>query len=291
MKWKDVFIVLIAIAFVASNIFWWQESTRITQKMGSVQKKLLNADEARIILEQKLTEIPEIPAVVEKPVYIEKVVEKIVEKEVLPEIKSQKMPVLAYSRATKKGVVGNVEISLVSGKGDTLIDIRPFNSPSVQLSARNAVDAAMREAGIRSLRDKDIKIKFNIDAQAVGGESAGLAIGLAVLALITDTKIKNYIAATGTIADDGTVGKVGGILAKAEAVAQKGARLMLIPRGEGEITALTPHYFVDPTTGEVMRKGEPVMRKINVIQEARRRWNLEVQQVATLAEARKHAFG
>lgn len=293
MKWKEVVIVLIAVAFVASNVFWWQQSAGYAQKLAKFQQEVVKSDDARVLLEQRIIELeqrPEVPAVVEKPVYVEKVVEKIVEKEVLPEVKSQRMPVLAYSRVTQKGVVGYVEISLVPGKGDTLIDIRPFNSPSVQLSARNAVDSAMREAGIRSLRDKDIKIKFNIDAQAVGGESAGLAIGLAVLALITDTKVKDYVAATGTIDADGSVGKVGGILAKAEAVAKKGARLMLIPRGEGEITALTPHYFVDPNTGEVVRKGEPIMRKINVIQEARRRWNLEVQQVATLTEARKYAF-
>lgn len=292
MHWKDTAIVIIFITIVASNLYWWQESVRYARTIAAFEQERMNGEEVRSILEQKLAELgQQVPVVVEKPVYIEKVVEKIVEKEVMPVVKSQRMPVLAYSRVTKKGVVGYVEISFVQGKGDTLIDIRPFNSPSVQLSARNAVDAAMREAGIRTLRDKDIKIEFNIDAQAVGGESAGLAIGLAVLALLTDTKIKDTIAATGTIDTDGTVGKVGGILAKAEAVAKKGARLLLIPRGEGEVTALTPHYFVDPQTGEVVRKGEPVMRKINVPQEARRRWNLEVQQVATLAEAKKYAFG
>ncbi|GEM_PF-6861616 len=214
----------------------------------------------------------------------------IVEKETKQETKTSYMPVLAYNRATQQGVVGYVEVSLVPGKGDILIDVRPFNSPSVQNSAQNAVAAALKEAGKRQLGYKDIKIKFYIDSQAVGGESAGIAIALATLSLLTDQEIKDHVAATGTIDRDGKIGKVGGVLQKAEAASKKNNKLLLIPRGEGEVTAITPHYFIDPETGKRVGKGEPIERKINVIKEARSRWNLEVQQVATLSEAKKYAF-
>jgi len=152
------------------------------------------------------------------------------------------------------------------------------------------VMAALKEAGMRQLGYKDVKIKFYIDSEAVGGESAGIAIALATLALLTDKETKEYVAATGTIDRDGTIGKVGGILQKAEAASKKNTRVLLIPRGEGEITAITPHYFIDPETGKRVGKGEPIERKINVIKEARSRWNLEVQQVATLSEAKKYVF-
>ena len=77
MKWKEVVIVLIAIAFVATNIFWWQQSTGYAQKLAQFQREVVKTDEVRVLLEQKIIELeqrPEVPVVVEKPVYVEKIV-------------------------------------------------------------------------------------------------------------------------------------------------------------------------------------------------------------------------
>ncbi len=266
--------------------------------LGACQKQQVNEVELKQAVEQKVEEITSLKesvaeleaklkqaeAQIEKPTIIEKIVEK------EAEIKTQKYPILAYSRKDEKGVVGFVEVSLLPGSGDTLIDVRPFNALAVQKSARNAVDAALNILGKGNLGNKDIKIKFNIDARAVGGESAGLAIGIATYSLLSGKKVKPHVAGTGTISTKGEIGKVGGILAKAEAISKKGVSIMLIPRGEAQITVKTPHHFVDPRTGKVVRKGKPVLRQINVLKEARQRWKMNVIQVSSLKEALDHAL-
>ena len=45
---------------------------------------------------------------------------------------------------------------------------------------------------------------------------------------------------TGTINEDGTIGEVGGVLQKAKAAKELGAKLFLVPKGEGEQTFLKP---------------------------------------------------
>ena len=287
MYWKEVIIGILLVFLIGSAIYWWQQSVYKEQEVNLLQKKLFETtNEVKFINEQSQKNINQKPLIIEKPIYVEKIIEKTVQEL----IKSKKMPVLAYNRRTKEGEVGYVEISLLPGKGDVLIDVRPFNAIAVQLSARNAATAAIHQAGISKLVDKDIKIEFNIGAEAIGGESAGIAIALATYALITNKEIKEHVAATGTIDEEGVIGKIGGVLPKAEAASKKGATLFLIPRGEGEIMAYTPHYFINPITKEVVAKGEPILRKINVIKEARSRWGLEIQQVSTLPEAIKYAL-
>ena len=275
---KESIIIILLISIVAGTAYFQNEIQQHKNQATELQKQIEQKN-TQLLARQETKQAEQ-----QAPKQI------IIEKEITQEIKTSYMPVLAYNRATRQGVVGYVEVSLVPGKGDTLIDVRPFNSPTVQKSAQNAVMAALKEAGMRQLGYKDVKIKFYIDSEAVGGESAGIAIALATLALLTDKETKEYVAATGTIDRDGTIGKVGGILQKAEAASKKNTRVLLIPRGEGEITAITPHYFIDPETGKRVGKGEPIERKINVIKEARSRWNLEVQQVATLSEAKKYVF-
>lgn len=277
-------LVVLAVVIVVSLVINFQtsEPKTVVVKDESAQRDIAQKALEIEALKQKIAEL-------EQKASTPVVVEKVIEKEVSPVIKVRQMPVLAYSRVTQKGVVGSVEVSLVPGKGDILIDVRPFNSIAVQQSAEKSVKAAMKEANILSLRDKDIKIKFSIGAEAVGGESAGIAIALATLALLTDAKIKKTVAATGTMDEFGNVGKVGGILQKAEAISKKGVKLLLIPRGTGEVIATTPQYFVDET-GKRVGKGPNVQRPINAIKEARSRWNLELQQVSTLSGAKQYVL-
>jgi Lon-like protease len=80
----------------------------------------------------------------------------------------------------------------------------------------------------------DFPIDVKIDTGDVGGPSAGLAFTLALLDDLTpgDLTGGHDIAATGTIAGDGTVGPVGGTGQKAAAVRAKGAELFLVPRAD-----------------------------------------------------------
>ena len=55
---------------------------------------------------------------------------------------------------------------------------------------------------------------FEIESEAkiVDGPSAGLPITLALIKMVTDKPLPNYVSGTGTIASNGNIGKVGSVL-------------------------------------------------------------------------------
>jgi PDZ domain-containing protein len=88
-----------------------------------------------------------------------------------------------------------------------------------------------------STRNLHVVLPFNITFRArpgVGGPSAGLAYALAVTDMLDkpDDARGRTIAATGTIAPDGSVGPVGGVHEKAIAVRRAGAKVFLVPSEE-----------------------------------------------------------
>ena len=84
------------------------------------------------------------------------------------------------------------------------------------------------------ITDFDFPIDVTIDSGRVGGPSAGLAFTLAVLDVLTPGELTggHRVAATGTIALDGTVGPVGGGPQKAIAVRNAGYDAFLVPSAE-----------------------------------------------------------
>ena len=74
----------------------------------------------------------------------------------------------------------------------------------------------------------------NIDVGNIGGPSAGLALTLGLLDVLSGGQLTggHKVAATGTIAIDGTVGDVGGVAQKAVAVRNAGAQVFLVPPPE-----------------------------------------------------------
>lgn len=72
------------------------------------------------------------------------------------------------------------------------------------------------------------------DVGDIGGPSAGLALTLALLNVLSNGKLTggHKVAATGTIDPDGDVGDVGGVAQKTVAVRRAGVQLFLVPRQE-----------------------------------------------------------
>ena len=84
----------------------------------------------------------------------------------------------------------------------------------------------------------DVQMPFPVDIASdnVGGPSAGFMFALGIFDAVTDGDLTrgHYVAGTGTIAQDGTVGAVGGAAEKALAAEQDGAQVFLVPRGDAE---------------------------------------------------------
>ena len=86
-------------------------------------------------------------------------------------------------------------------------------------------------AEIFDVRPADPAIRVTIDAGALAGPSAGLALALHIYERIAGESLTGgrRIAATGTIEPSGDVGAVGGVFMKAIAASRAGADLFLVP--------------------------------------------------------------
>jgi PDZ domain-containing protein len=82
----------------------------------------------------------------------------------------------------------------------------------------------------------EVRMPFPVDIESdnVGGPSAGFMFALGILDAVTDGDLTRgyYVAGTGTIAADGTVGAVGGAAEKALAAEQDGAQVFLVPTAD-----------------------------------------------------------
>lgn len=77
--------------------------------------------------------------------------------------------------------------------------------------------------------DPSLRISYNVGD--IGGPSAGLMLSLAVVDRLSTGELTRgkFIAGTGTIADDGEVGPIGGITHKTRAARDAGATVFLVP--------------------------------------------------------------
>jgi PDZ domain-containing protein len=75
---------------------------------------------------------------------------------------------------------------------------------------------------------------IDIQIDNVGGPSAGLVFSLGIIQKVgkIDVTKGRTVAVTGTIDDDGVVGKIGGIQHKMEAAVAQGATIFLVPTAD-----------------------------------------------------------
>ena len=80
-----------------------------------------------------------------------------------------------------------------------------------------------------SVPASDIDVEYNLED--IGGPSAGMMFSLAVVDKLSPGALNGgkFVAGTGTIAEDGSVGPIGGIAHKVRAAEEAGAEVFLAP--------------------------------------------------------------
>jgi len=137
------------------------------------------------------------------------------------------------------GAAVPLRVEIRYGTGKVLTDIdKVLFWIDTQYSIQTARNVAENITGIDT-NNYDIfySIETN-DTGVVGGPSAGAALTVATIAALKELTIKDGVIITGTINPDGTIGQVGGVLKKARAAHDIGAKLFLIPTGQAYETTL-----------------------------------------------------
>lgn len=132
------------------------------------------------------------------------------------------------------------------GEQVRLTIIRDGQQQEVVLGTKSSTTEPGRPVVGASIRTRlfDVRLPFpvEIETSAVGGPSAGLMFSLGVLDGVTDGVLTrgHFVAGTGTISLDGTVGPIGGAAQKVIAARRDGADVFLVPRqnyAEAQTTA------------------------------------------------------
>ena len=138
--------------------------------------------------------------------------------------------VVGVREGFNEGVVMVAEIELRIGEGIPYISTQPSIGIELQTSLETAILVAENTLRL-SLENIDVilTIKSEEEIDIVDGPSAGAAITVVLMAAIQNETINHNVYITGTISSDGTIGRVGGLLEKALAVAENGAEEFLVP--------------------------------------------------------------
>jgi predicted ATP-dependent protease len=139
-----------------------------------------------------------------------------------------------------QGTVFPIKVEIIEpGTGILSVDINNVQyEPGFQSAVRAAAAAASQYSG-ESISDKDIIVRFAYEDSRFGGEpvkvdgsSAGAIIAAMIAAGLSDKEIKSSILVTGSIAEDGIVGRIGSLEEKVIAADIFGAEAMLVPESQ-----------------------------------------------------------
>ena len=140
------------------------------------------------------------------------------------------------------GIVLNFTISLARGSGRVLVNTQPRIGIDLQTSIQIAKEVAENLTGVDlSKEDIILSIEASRNVDIVDGPSAGAALASALISLILNKTMRSDVYMTGTISPDGSIGQVGGVLEKALAAAENGARIFIVPYGEENVTVYVKH--------------------------------------------------
>ncbi len=184
------------------------------------------------------------------------------------------------------GAVVNLTVDLVPGKGRVLANIdRILFWTDTQHSIQIAKSVAENVTGIR-LDSYDLIYTIQTNASVVGGPSAGAAITVATIAAIENRTLKPGVLITGTINPDGTIGEVGGIYQKAEAVKRSGGSVLLVPKGQGTEVKYVPVERCTKTENLIFCETTYKRKVVDISEEL----GIKVIEVSNITEALKYMF-
>jgi len=131
-----------------------------------------------------------------------------------------------------KGVLGKLTTEVEPGTGKVLVNvINIITLGDTQLSAQKAVRAAANYTRA-DLSNLDITFNIDVNASTIEGPSAGASMAVSIVFGVRNETPRSDVMITGTIEENGQIGKVGSIFEKAKAAKEGGANVFVVPKGQ-----------------------------------------------------------
>lgn len=179
------------------------------------------------------------------------------------------------------GVSTPLIVEAKPGTGKALTDVdKLLFWVDTQQSIQTAKNVAENVTKINA-SNYDLFYTIKSNASIIGGPSAGGSLTVATMAALRNEKIRSDVVMTGTINDDGTIGQIGGVLEKAKAAKEVGAKLFLVPEGQGNETYLQPEENCTRRGGFIFCETTYKQVTVNIGNDA----GIQVIEVANITEA------
>lgn len=131
--------------------------------------------------------------------------------------------------ASGSGIVSPIEATVTKGGNHTEINATGGLGDIAKESVTN-VSALIKTWFNEDIQEhKDIYIQF-VQTHGVEGDSASIAIAVAIISALKGIPIKQSIAMTGSLSVRGKVLPVGGVTSKVEAAIQTGIKTVIVPK-------------------------------------------------------------
>ncbi len=185
-----------------------------------------------------------------------------------------------------QGVLGTLNVKAEPGNGRVYVDTLPLTEIDTQSSARLAKEVLEDVLNV-NMEKYDLFFVIRSDSPIVGGPSAGGAMTAAAIASFLNLSVDNSVVMTGTINPDGSIGPIGGVFEKAQAVARNNGTVFLVPEGQSIIRTQETKQL--GSTGIVSIVSTPVT--IDLREYAMEKWSLKVLEISDIREAVKYMTG
>lgn len=130
-----------------------------------------------------------------------------------------------------QGGVFSLSVEVKPGRGMIYTSISPKIGFMVQESEEDAVEYAFSQSGAqRQECDVFFVLGGEFGERRIDGPSAGGAMAIALKAALENRTLRDDVVITGTVSKSGRLGEVGGVIEKAIAAKNKGARYLIVPK-------------------------------------------------------------
>lgn len=170
------------------------------------------------------------------------------------------------------------------GEGRILTNINQlFFWVDTQASIRVA-EAVAENYTTADLSKVDLIYNIQTDATAIEGGSAGAALTIATIAVLENKSLPGNVMITGTINPDGSIGPIGGVLAKAKASKDAGAEILLVPAGQGTQIDYQPEKKCQQTGPITYCTTEYKSQKVDISKDV----GIEIKEVSNINDALRY---